>query len=92
MEEEGKRKTVEGQLEIQGVELEGVRVELAEAWAEVARLTAESSKHWEDALIEVFRLQARAEAAKRKAVEAAEEVVAAKAIALFEYQSLAEFK
>ena len=49
LEEEGKRKIVEGQLETQGVELEGVRVELAEVWAEVARLTIESLNHQEDA-------------------------------------------
>ena len=56
MEEEGKRKRVKSQLETQGVELEGVQVELVAARAEVAHLMAKGSKYWEDALIEVFPL------------------------------------
>ena len=42
--------------------------------------------------MEVSRLQAWAEVAKRKAAEATEDVVVAKTMALSEYQSLAEFK
>ena len=42
--------------------------------------------------MEVSRLQARAEDAERKAVEAAEEVVAAKTMALSEYQPSAKFE
>ena len=45
------------------------------------------SKYWEDALMEVSRLQAWAEDAERKVVEALEEVVTAKTVALSEYQS-----
>ena len=92
LEEEGKRRKVEGQLETQGVELEGVRAELAAAQAEVVRLMAESSKYQEDALIEVSYLQARAEATNRKAAEITEKVVVAKAIAFSEYQSSAKFE
>ena len=92
LEEEGKRKKVVGQLESQGVELEGVHTELAAARAEVARLMAESSMCGEDALMEVSHLQAQAEAVERKAAEVAEDVVAAKTIALFEYQSSAKFE
>ena len=66
MDEEGRRKEVEVQLETNGAELEGARVELVAARAEVARLKAKSSKYWEDALMEVSRLQARAEATERK--------------------------
>ena len=57
----------------------------------MAHLTIESSKYREDTLMEVSRLQAHAKAAERKAIEVAEEVVAAKAIALSEYQSSVEF-
>ena len=42
--------------------------------------------------MEVSHLQARAEDEKRKVVEAAEEVVAAKTVVLFEYQSSAKFE
>ena len=83
---------VEGQLEIQGVELEEVWAELAATQTEVAHLAVESSKHREDALMKVSRLQARAEAVERKAAKDAEEVVAAKAIVLSEYQSSTEFE
>ena len=62
LEEERKRKEVEAQLEMKGVELEGNQAELAVARAEMARFKAEISKHREDALMEVSRLQARAEA------------------------------
>ena len=41
--------------------------------------------------MEVSRLQVQAEDAKRKLVEAKEELAAAKTVALFEYQSSAEF-
>ena len=74
LEEEGKRKKVEGQLETQGVELDAVRAELATARAEVAHLTAEGSKYWEDALMEVSRLQVRAKTTERKATKATEDV------------------
>ena len=72
--------------------MEGACAELAIAQAEVACFKTEFSKYREDALMKVSRLQARAEAAKRKVVEAAEEVVVAKAVAPSEYQSLAEFE
>ena len=42
--------------------------------------------------MEISRLQARAKAVERKVVEAVEEVVAAKAMALSEYQSSVEFE
>ena len=42
--------------------------------------------------MEVSHLEARAEAAERKAPEAAKEVAGTKAIALSEYQSSAEFE
>ena len=58
----------------------------------MARFKAESSKYREDALIEVSRLQARAEVAKKKATEAMDEVAVAKAITLSEYQSSDEFE
>ena len=57
----------------------------------MARLEVENSKSREDALMEVSRLQARAETAKRKATEASEEVVAARAIALPECQLSSKF-
>ena len=92
MEEEGKRKKVEGQMETQGVELGGVRAKLAATQAEVARLTVESSKYREDTLMEVSRLHARAEAAERKATKAIDKVAGAKAVALSDYQSSAKFE
>ena len=92
LEEEGKRKEAEAQLEMKGAEQEGARVELAVARAEMACFKAESSNYREDTLMEVSRLQARTKATKRKAVEAEEDVAAAKAIALSEYQSSAEFE
>ena len=91
LEEEGKRKEVETQLETKGVELDGAQADLATARAKVARLEAEFSKSREDILMEAFHLQARAEAAKRKAAEVADEVAKAKAMALSEYQSSVEF-
>ena len=42
--------------------------------------------------MEVSRLQAQAEDAERKVVEAIEEVIAAKTVALSEYQSSAKFE
>ena len=42
--------------------------------------------------MEVSRLQAQAEATRRKATETVEEVVAAEAMTLSEYQSSAEFE
>ena len=50
----------------------------------MACLTVEGFKYQEDALIGVARLQARAEAAERKAAEVEKEVAAAKAMALSE--------
>ena len=58
LEEEGKRKKVEDQLETQGAELERARAELAAAQVEVARFKAGFSKYQEDTLMEVSRLQA----------------------------------
>ena len=92
LEEEGKRKKVEDQLETQGAELERARAELAAAQVEVARFKAGFSKYQEDTLMEVSRLQAWVEDAERKMVEATEEVVVARTVALSEYQSSAEFE
>ena len=72
--------------------MEGARAELTAAQAEVAHLKAGFSKYQDDALMEVSCLQARAEDVERKVIEAAEEMVAVKTVALSEYQSLAEFK
>ena len=85
LEEEGRRKEAEAQLETKDAELERAQAELAVAQAEMACFKAESSKYREDALIEVSRLQAQAEAVERKAAEATEEVATAKAIVLSEY-------
>ena len=60
--------------------------------AKLAVASAEVSKHREDALIEVSRLQASAETIERKIVEVAEEVATAKPIILFEYQSSTKFE
>ena len=51
----------------------------------MARLKAAFSKYQEDALMEVSHLQAQAEDAERKVVEAVEEVAVAKTVALSEY-------
>ena len=53
---------------------------------------AEYSKSREDTLMDVSRLQARAKTTERKAVGVAEEVAAARAMALSEYQSSVEFQ
>ena len=58
----------------------------------MTRLEAEYSKSREDVLMEVSRLQAWAEATERKAAEVAKKVATAKAMALSEYQSSAEFQ
>ena len=79
-------------METRGAKLEGARTELAAARAEVARLEAEYSKSWEDALMEASCLQAWTEASEKKDTETAEEVVAARVMALSEYQSSAEFR
>ena len=65
---------------------------MAAAQAEVACLKVESSKYQKDALMEVSCLQAQAKAAERKVDEVTEEVAAAKAMSLSEYQSSAEFE
>ena len=85
LEEEGKRKEVEAQLETRGAELAAAR-------AEMARLEAEYSKSRENALMEASHLQARTEAAEGKVAEIAEEVATARDMALFEYQSSPEFR
>ena len=51
LEEEGKRKEIEAQLETKGAELEGARADLATARAKVARLEVENSNSQEDALM-----------------------------------------
>ena len=83
--EEEKRKKAEKQLETQGAELEGARVELKAAQAELARLKETFSKHREDALMQVFRLQARVDEEERKLAGVLEEIVVAKIAALAEY-------
>ena len=91
-EEEGMRKKAKEQLETQGAELEGARTELAAAQIEVTSLKVAFSNYWEDALMEVSRLQARAEEVERKVAEDTKEMVAAKTVVLSEYQSSAEFE
>ena len=86
-----KRKKVEEQLETQGTELEGARVELKATQVELAQLKEAFSKHREDALMEVSLLQARADDAERKLARVLEEIAAARTAALAEYQSSAEF-
>ena len=72
--------------------MEGARAELKIVQAELAELKETSSKYWEDALMEISRLQARADDAERKLAGVPEEIVAAKTAALARYQSSAEFK
>ena len=86
------RTKAEEQLETQGAELDEARAELMTAQTEMARLKAAFSKYQKDALMEVSRLQARAEDAERKAVKATEEVATTKIVAFSEYQSSAEFE
>ena len=90
--EEEKRKKAEEQLETEGVELEGARAELMATQAEVAQLKEAFSKYQEDALIEVSRLQARAEDVERKVAKVPGEIAAAKTAILSEYQSSAKFE
>ena len=85
-------KKAKEQLETQGAELDEARAELMTAQTEMARLKATFSKYQKDALMEVSRLQARAEDAERKAVKATEEVATTKIVAFSEYQSSAEFE
>ena len=56
LEEEGKRKKADDQLETLGFELEGGRAKLAAGQAEVALRKATFSKYQEDALTEVSHL------------------------------------
>ena len=86
------RKKAEEQLETKGVELEGARAELTTAQTEVAQLKVAFSKYQEDALMEVSRLQARAEVAERKVAGVIGEIAAAKTATLSEYQSSAEIE
>ena len=50
--------------------------------AELAELKEATSKYWEDALMEISQLQARAEDAVRKLAGVPEEIAAAKIAAL----------
>ena len=59
--EERLRKKAEEQLETHGAELERAHTKLRAAQAELAELKESSSKSREDALMEISRLQARAE-------------------------------
>ena len=79
------RKKVEEQLETKGAELEGARAELTTAQTELAQLKETFLKYQEDALMEVFWLQAQAEDAERKVAGVAREIAAAKTVALSEY-------
>ena len=90
--EEERRKEAERKLETQGVELEGAHAELKAAQAELAQLKETSSRFQEDTLMEISRLQARVDDAERKLAGVPEEIVAAKTVALAEYQSSAEFE
>ena len=76
-EEETRKKAVE--------QLEGARVELMTAQAELAQLKEAFLKFWEDAVMEVSRLQARVKVKERKVVEVPGEIAAAKTVALLEY-------
>ena len=86
------REKVEEQLETQEAMLEGARAELKTVQAELAELKETSSKYWEDALMEISQLQARADDIERKLAGVPKEIVVAKTAALAEYQSLAEFE
>ena len=90
--EEQLREKAEEQLETQGAELEGARTKLKTVQAELAELKETSSKYQEDALMEISRLQARADDAKRSLARVPEEIAAAKTVALAEYQSSVEFE
>ena len=90
--EEQLGKDAEQRTETQGAELEGARDELKSVQAELAELREASSKYWEDALVEISKLQARAEDTKKMLAGVPEEVVAAKTAALAEYQFSTEFQ
>ena len=85
------RKKVEEQLETKGAKLEGAHAVLTATQTEVAQLKEAFSKYWKDALMEVSRLQARAEDAERKVAGVTKEIAATKTTALSEYQSSAKF-
>ena len=55
------RQKAEDAAETRGTELEGARAELKIAQAEFAELKMSSSKYREDAVMEIFRLHARAD-------------------------------
>ena len=90
--EEQLREKAEEQLETRGAELEGARAELKTVQAELAELKEMSSKYQEDALMEISRLQARADDAKRKLAGVPEEIATTKTATLAEYQSSAKFE
>ena len=90
-EEEQLRKKVVERAETQGAELEGARAELRSVQGELVELKEASFKYQEDTLMEISKLQARAEDAKRKLVGVPEEVAAAKTVTLAKYQSSAKF-
>ena len=90
--EEELRKKAEEQLETQGAELEGACAKLKAAQAELAQLKETSSKCREDALMEISRLQALVDDAKRKLAGVPEEIAAARTAALAKYQSSTEFE
>ena len=79
-------------METQGAELEGAHAELKAGQAELAQLKVTSSKHRENALMEVSQLQARVEDAERKLAGVPEEITIAKIAVLAEYQSSTEFE
>ena len=78
------REKAEEQLKTKGAKLEGARAKLKTVQAELAELKETSSKYREDALMEISRLQARADNAERKLAGVPEEI-AAKTAALAEY-------
>ena len=67
------------------VELEVAHAELKAAQDELDGLKKSSSKYSEDALMEISRLTARVEDAKKKLAEVPKEIDAAKSAALVEY-------
>ena len=73
-------------------ELEVARAELKAAQDELDGLKESSSKYREDTVIEISRLTAQTEGAKKKLAEVPKEIAVTKTAALAEYQSLAEFK
>ena len=91
-EEKDLRQKAEDTAETRGVELEGDRAKLKTAQAKLAELKESSSKYWEDAVMEISWLYARADDAERRLAEVPKEIVVAKTAALAEYQSSTEFR